>query len=147
MGNDASTNLHVTIIGVLLAVLLAGAGFYLHQLNQKIDAQSGIINSQRDKITRIEKNFAIIVSVLNTKMPNANLSTLVTLSAKKDIPPEKVAFVVPMFEKDPIQARVYLKNEMYFDAKEVNAVMSVVPVLQRKSSMDTAPTENKRPIN
>jgi hypothetical protein len=147
MSNDASVNFYITVIGVLLVCLLGGVSFFLLQLGQKIDAQSEIVNSQSQKIIRLEKNFAIVVSVLNTKMPNTNLSTLVTLSAKKDIAPEKVASVVPMIEQNPVQARVYLKDEMYFDAKEVNAVMDTIPSLHKTPSVSKNPLENKMPIN
>lgn len=146
MAKDSHFNLYVTIIGVLFTFLLGGVGFYLQQLGQRIDAQSGTINSQSEKITRLDKSFAIVVSVLNTKMPNANLPALLTLSSEKNTPSDKVATVVPMLENNSAQARVYLENEMYFNPQEVNAVMSA-PSLKKKPSINTIPKENKMLVN
>ena len=140
MSKDATLNLYITIIGVLIAALLSGVGFYLYQLDKKIEDQSqrfaNLIDSQLGRIIRLEKNFAIVVSVLNTKMPSTDLPALVTLSEKKDIPPEKVAAVIPMLQNNPAEASRYLKNEMYFNSREVNAVIKVPPILYKKPEVN-----------
>ena len=53
----------------------------------------------------------------------------------------------PSWSWDAEQAKVYLKNEMYFSPQEVNAVMSGAPSFQKKPLMKTNPVESKMPIN
>jgi flagellar basal body-associated protein FliL len=147
MAKDSSSNLHVTIIGVLLVALLACVSFYVRLLGQRVDAQSEVLNSQSEKITKLDKSFAMVVGVLNTKMPSANLPALLTLSSEKNTPPNKVATLIPMLETNTKQAKVYLKDEMYFNPQEVNAVIGGAPFLQKKPSMNIAPKVNNMPIN
>ncbi|MBV9575671.1 MAG: hypothetical protein JO149_03525 [Gammaproteobacteria bacterium] len=107
-----SKDLSNALLGGVFLIAIAVFGYFIHRLD-----------SQADQITKLETSVTVIMSALHIQMPRTNFDALVSASASKNIPPEKVATVIPMIEKTPAQAKVYMKQELYFNQREIDAVM------------------------
>jgi Na+/H+-dicarboxylate symporter len=85
------------------------------------------VDDQRKQIEQLSRQFSILVGVISTKMPSANIPALISTAAKNNVSPEEVSVVVPLLSSDPIQAKVYLKSQLKFNENEINLIMQPTP--------------------
>jgi hypothetical protein len=107
------------ILGSAITVIILGALGAFGYLYLKVDGQA-------DKIATLDKKIGILTTFLNDKMPNANLPALLTMSANKNISPQKAVTAMQLFKNDPDKAKTYLESELHFNKQEIQSVTSPV---------------------
>jgi hypothetical protein len=114
-----SRDLSSALLGGVFVVTVAVFGYFIHRLDV-----------QADQITKLETIVTVIMSASHIHMPRTNFDALVSVSTSKNIPPEKVAAVIPMIEKNSAQAKVYMQQQLDFNPREIDSVMK--PVIYEK---------------
>lgn len=107
-----SRDLSNALLGGVFLIAIAVFSYLIHRLD-----------SQADQITKLETSVTVIMSALHIQMPRTNFDALTSASASRNIPPEKVATVIPMIEKDPEKAKFYMEHELHFNPREIDSVM------------------------
>jgi hypothetical protein len=133
------------IIAGLLAVIFFGIYYYFPKVDQRLDALASKVNSTTTtptisddtkltpRLAELEKNYATLVSVINTKMPNVNLAALLSITAAKNTPAPNIALAISLIENEPKQAKIYLTQALSFNDNEVTAVMGPMDKYEGKS--------------
>ncbi len=84
------------------------------------------VDEQNKQIEQLSRQLAILVGVISTKMPSANIPALISTAAKNNISPEKVTAVVPLLGSDTAKAKVYLKSQLHFNSEEIDLITTPV---------------------
>ncbi len=111
-----------------ITLLVGIAGFVFLELQNKVNEQSILL-------TKLSKQMDIVVSILNIKMPDANLPALISTAAEKNIGPEKVATVMPLINTNPTQAKVYMKTQMQLNNNEIDLIMQPTEITNKNLMM------------
>jgi hypothetical protein len=132
MAKNDSVEWFKWVIGLLILVIMGLSGYFAHRLDTQEVEFSSRTSSQETEIAHLNKNFAVIVTFLNMKMPGSNLLALVNLSVNMNIPPEKVVAAINLLQTDPIKAKVYLDRELNFSVDQVNSIMRPIMIQDKK---------------
>ena len=81
------------------------------------------VNEQIQQTNQLERKLDILVSVISMKMPDVNLSSLISIATEKNIAPNNLMTAIPLLESDPIKAKNYMKTQMQFNESEINLIM------------------------
>lgn len=102
----------VLLFGIM-ALIIAVLCFYF---NQKL-------NTQSEKIVKLEKNISVFISVLNAKMPNIKIQALLEQAEKNNIPSDKLITIIRTLQAKPFQARDYLLKELNLNNEALNSIV------------------------
>lgn len=121
-----------------------------NQLNNFSQEYNLKLNSQEQRIVKLEKEFLVLTTALNSKFPGLNLPALLAISFQKNIPINEVNTVLKLWEKDPAQVKSYFRSQWHFNEQEMNRVFQAPHKPDSETPTFTKPMLEKKenlPIN